>query len=122
MQYKITIPETPTSLNVLLRLHWAARKRIKAMFNRAVWAGVHQSNLPKNFQENPKKVHIDITIYVANSRGRVGDGDNFLKHCLDSLKDNGVICDDDQNWLSWSQPVINRDPGNPRTEVIVREM
>ena len=117
MKYKIIIPDTPCPLNRLLSMCWGARKRVKGRFNRAVWAGVHQSDLPKGFQDVPKKVHVDTTFFWPGTRGRTPDGDNLLKHYFDSLKDNGVIHDDSQKYLSWSQPVIKRDPNNPRIEI-----
>lgn len=120
--YKITIQDVPANLNKLMRMHWGAQDRIKGRFNRAVWAGMHQAKFPKSYQKPPKKVHIDIAIYVGNSRGRTGDPDGFLKHLLDSLKDNGIIHDDDQKWCEWERPVVKRDVKNPRTEIEIREV
>ena len=119
-EYKIKIRDTPCPLNRLLAMHWGARKRIKGRFNRAVWAAVSQAKLPKDWQDPPKKVHIDMTVYWGASRGRLPDPDALIKHTWDCLKDNGVIYDDSQKWLSWSRPIIERDTDNPRTEIIVR--
>jgi len=118
--YEITIWDTPTSLNKLLRMHWAARKRIKERFSLAVFAGVNRSNLPKDFQVSPKKVSLEMTVYFGG-RGRLPDGDNILKDCYDLLTKHGVIHDDSQEWLSWTQPTILRDRENPRTEITIRE-
>lgn len=117
--FKLVIPDTPTSLNKLLSMHWAARKRIKDRFGVAVMIGVANSGIPADFQNPPKKIHIDTIIYVSG-RGRLPDGDNLCKHLFDSLKDNCVIHDDSQEWLSWTQPIIQRDNINPRTEIFVR--
>ena len=113
--YKLIIYDTPTPLNRLLTMHWAARQRVKGRFNRAVFAAVKKSGIPKDFQDIPKKIHCDAEIYVGSSRGRLPDPDAVMKHLWDSLKDNGVIYDDSQKWFSWSQPVIKRDTKNPRT-------
>lgn len=116
LKYKITIADTPTSLNKLLRMHWAARKRIKERFGGAVFIGIMQSQIPNNFQAIPKKIKLKIKIYVGG-RGRLPDGDNLLKHLFDLLVENGVLYDDSQEWLQWTQPEILRDTINPRTVV-----
>lgn len=117
---ELVIFDTPTPLNRLLSMHWAARKRVKGRFNRAVYAAVNNSTLPKEFQAVPKKIHCDTEIYIGSSRGRLLDPDAVMKHLWDSLKDNGVIYDDSQKWFSWSQPVIKRDPKNPRTVLNIK--
>jgi Holliday junction resolvase RusA-like endonuclease len=119
MRYKLVIPDVPTPLNRLMSMHRGARKRLKGRFNRAVWAARCQAGIPRDYQDTPHKVHVDIEIYVSGGRGRLPDPDGQVKHLFDCLKDNGIIYDDSQKWLSWSPPVIKRDRNNPRTEVVV---
>ena len=118
-EYKIVIPDTPVSINRLLKMHWAARGRIKNRFRAAVFLGVAQSDIPNDIQTPPRKVHIDVTIYLGG-RGKLPDPDNMTKHLFDLLQESGVIHDDHQNWLSWTPPKIERDKVCPRTEVFVR--
>ena len=56
----LMIPDIPVSLNKLLRLHWAARKRIKERWDNAVIVALAQAKFPCDFQNPPKKVKIEV--------------------------------------------------------------
>lgn len=107
----IEIPDIPTSLNKLLRMHWAARRRIQNRFNLAVMVGTR--GVPYDFQglTSPRKVSLKITFHVAG-RGRLPDPDNLIKLLFDSLKNNGVIYDDSDKWLNWGKPKVIRGKEN----------
>ena len=112
--YKITIQDTPTSHQTFGKLSAGAVKRLRGRFNRAARRGVFESLLPLGFQGIPKKIQIDVVVYLRSTRNRIGVN---MSQVIRALVDNGVIHDDSQRWFSWSQPVIKRDPNNPRVEI-----
>jgi len=115
----LQILDIPVSLNKLLRMHWAARKRIKNRWGNAVTVALVRAKFPRDFQRPPKKIKLDITIH-HHTRGRLLDVDNTLKFLLDSLKGT-VLYDDSPKWMELGSIKIVKSIEN-MTEIKLEEI
>ena len=89
---RIEIPEVVPSLNRLLRMHWAARRRLLKRWEWAVFAEVYRVGGPLAVRFHGK---VQVRI-CRRSRGML-DQDNLAgsaKFVLDALKVSKVIADD----------------------------
>ena len=94
---KIVIEEVPPSLNVLLRLHWAERRKLQERWDDLIFAGAWRSGWRK---KDPYFKEVSITYQFRNIRKR--DRDNFApKIIMDSLQRNGIIEGDSPEEVSY---------------------
>ena len=113
---RITVPETPPSLNEILRMHYHERHKENER-----WAGLVAMFDNRRKRGEPfKKASVTITYYFGNRVKR--DPDNFAgKFILDSLVKTGVIEDD--SFSNVDLLLVGKvDKDNPRTEILVEEV
>jgi crossover junction endodeoxyribonuclease RusA len=113
---KITLPLPPKALSPNARCHWAAVAKAKKKYRHMamVLAAAQRPDTPWT------KATMRATFYHKISRRR--DGDNYLymlKSALDSLKDAGVIVDDNHKVLTHLPVRFEVDKANPRVEIEV---
>lgn len=91
---KLTIPDVPPSLNKVLRMHWAAKRKLKKHWTEIFYAELFSK--PADFSR--KKRTVKITLHHS----RFYDKDNAygaVKPLVDVLTDHSVIVDDSAEWL-----------------------
>ena len=117
---KLTILTEVPSNNQLLRMHWAARKNLKAVFIREIWAQLIEKARFPVLREKKKK-SVTVTLY---RRGRRYDKPNAYggadKMIVDSLVELGIIWNDSRPWLDLTVQQ-ELDHKNPRTEIEISE-
>lgn len=117
--WTLVIPRTPPSANVLLRYHWSQRAKLIDEWCHDIWALANLAHM-----EPMERATIDCTVYYPTRRTR--DIPNVLlaldKLCADALVRLGYLPDDSPAHLSWSIPVLDTDPVNPRTEVTLKDV
>jgi len=112
-----TIPGPLPSLNKLMRMHWAKRRRLKVDYKRELWmqGGIHDI-----FNVLKRKQAISIIVYQPFRRF---DEDNLVgatKPLVDALRETGFIYRDSPRWLKRKvRQEIDRK--NPRVEITVEE-
>lgn len=85
------------SLNQLLRLHWAARAKLKKQC--ALMWQIHAGALPKPYTTGPWPRKQTLTIIRVG--GKAMDVDNLhgaVKPLVDAIKDRGWLVDDSPTW------------------------
>lgn len=110
---RVTISTAVPSLNVLLRMHWAKRRRLCDDAQREIMA---QHGLPL-----PARRRVARAVRIMSYRRRLLDKDNLIggtKPIVDALKSCGFIWDDSPEWIELyvDQDV---DTKRPRTEIEV---
>lgn len=106
---KVTIPNwRPISLNVLMRMHWAARnKRVRS--DKALIAA-YSSGIPKATGKRMVSLHV-----VLGKGGRQLDADNSFKVLLDGLVFNRLLIDDSPKWVELGNITYSRGKENETT-------
>ena len=97
MSYTITIPDVPPSLNKVLRMHWATKRRLSGRWQSLVWAMIPQRG---NRWEQRKKRMV-LTLHHS----RLYDKDNAYGACkvvVDAMRHCGFIVNDTEEWLDLS--------------------
>ncbi len=90
MTHTLEIPDfLPTSLNVLLALHWSRRNRRKQGDADVIGHYFRESGIPPAIG----KRRVSVKLVLAG-RAKAGDHDNRLKSLLDGLRDCRAIVDD----------------------------
>ncbi len=114
MTFILTIPMTPPSVNVYLRMFWADRERLKDTWHTAVWALANEARW-----EPVEVASIVVTIFFRDSRKR--DLANWIstsdKLIVDGLVRCGILPDDDPAHLKSLDVRIEK--GAPRTEILL---
>lgn len=90
---RLVIPDTPPSLNVLMRLHWRNQQRL-----REKWKLLVRSQLNGNYLKAIVRIRCQITLCHA----KFYDVDNAYGACkvlVDALKDWRLIYDDTKQYL-----------------------
>jgi len=107
---------TPPSANILLRQHWAVRKRLLDEWCYAIWGRANEVHCPRQ-----NVVTISATIYYKENRKRDQDNAEYglKKITQDCLVRMGLIPDDDPSHVSWGKISLETDKGNPRTEITI---
>jgi Holliday junction resolvase RusA-like endonuclease len=117
--YTITIPETPVSINALLRMHWAPRKKLIDRWHYMVWGLCNEARISPT-----KRCEIKAVIYFAQNRKR--DLPNYIasldKLVLDGLVRCGIIIDDDPLHINKFVVEFGVDKEKPRTEVSISSL
>lgn len=103
------IPGPLPSLNALLRMHWAKRKRFKDGYILA---------LPKRRAKAKKKMLVSIAVFLPTRRFDIDNLHGAVKLIIDALRRNNLIYQDSPRWidLNVSQSL---DRFNPRTEIFI---
>ena len=116
---QFTIPTATPSLNVWQRMHWGARKRLKAVF----FEHCHAARVTSGADINTDQpVKVTITRY-SGKRGRpvALDDDNLRGGCkglVDGIVKAGLAVDDSPDWMTVEYVDAGKD-GDGRTEVEV---
>ena len=116
MEYRITIPEIPPSLNEILRWHWTFRSKEKKRWAEMIWYCIKSQKI----QYISGKVKIKAVYYFNTKRNR--DYDNFagaFKFIGDGLK-GIVIEDDNSNIITELSFQFEYSKENPRTEIVIK--
>jgi len=117
--WKLIIPNTPPSNNILLRLHWNARQSLIDEWHKDIYYLVIGSG-KKKFDV----ASLVATIYFTEKRIR--DIPNFMasldKLCFDGLVKAGVLANDDSIHLPEITVRFRIDKENPRTEIIIYDI
>ena len=96
-------------------MHWAQRRRLKAVFVTEIWATlVNTFAFP--IKRKKVKKHVSIILY---RKGRRYDKDNAYGGCklvIDSLRELNLIYQDSKKWLDLEVDQ-ELDHWNPRTEI-----
>jgi len=119
MELVLNIPKVPISLNRVLRLHWAKRRKLQKQWDKQVWACFFHLE-PHLRQQFSGKVEIHLEYHFRSSQVR--DMDNFTpKIILDALKNQHIIRDDSERWCTSDWKIIT---GSDReyTVIIIREI
>lgn len=88
---EIQVPEVAPSLNRLMRMHWAARRKLLKKWEVILWAELYRIGA-HDFRYKGK-----VTVQIMRRSHHMMDADNLhgaAKLILDSLKTAGVIEDD----------------------------
>lgn len=88
---EIQVPEVAPSLNRLMRMHWAARRKLLKKWEVAVWAELYRIGAHR-FHYSGR-----VTVHIMRRSHHMLDADNLhgaAKLILDSLKTARVIEDD----------------------------
>lgn len=106
---------TPSN-NVLIRMHYRKRKKLKEAYMWELLAAMNKQNITPDDTTDRKKLKI------ISYRKRLLDWDNFvggLKLLIDSLVDMNLIYDDSIEYLELQNPEQQIDLKNPRTEIYI---
>lgn len=93
---RLVIPDTPPSLNKVLRMHWATKRKLNQNWVNQVWAASYCCRPFDDLYE--EKAKVKITLHHA----RAYDQDNAYGACktvLDALRRSRLIRDDTAEWL-----------------------
>lgn len=83
----------PPSLNALLRVHWAQRRRLKQECKDLVAAYAKMDGMKP--ATGKRKVSLQLTL---TGRKQAFDADNIWKAVLDALVTAGLLVDDSPKW------------------------
>ena len=118
-EIKITIKSSSRSLNDLLRMHWAVRKKLKDDLAWEVFAELNKVDPGHEVVRTPQKVFMKITSY----RKSFLDKDNFfggLKELIDVIKELRLIYDDSPEYLNLeAEQKIEKKRKEQRTEIFI---
>ena len=120
---KLTLQSIPPSMNMLMRMHWAQRKRLRNQLQwelTAALADLGRKLPPLLYGKTAPKRRVTITAY----RPRRLDPDNSYGGCkvlLDSMRDIGLIRNDSPKWL---ELVVNQhiEKCDCRTEIEIKNI
>lgn len=119
-QVKIVVDEIPPSNNKYMgnsHSHHIYRQ------DKQKWEWLIKANLkPNQIPKEPfEKVAVDITYYFPTKHRR--DPDNYSgKFIMDSLTNNGIICDDSFDEVKELNLSGEYDKDNPRTEIVIKRL
>lgn len=109
----LEIPRATPSMNATHHKHWRVMFRQKQLWKQEVWAARRQLPFDEQQTPPPKRAKVTIERYSARSL----DIDNYvggLKSCIDALKAECLIVDDDAEHL---ELVAIQYRGSPRTVI-----
>jgi hypothetical protein len=111
---EIQVPEVAPSLNHLIRLHWAARRRLLKKWEWIVFAEVYRIGGPAAISFQGK-----LRVRIVRRAHRQLDYDNLVGSCkivLDALKAAKVIPDDSPDHI---QLTCEQEAGRAQTTIQV---
>lgn len=115
MTHTLTIPNyLPQPHNVLVRMHWAKRKKEMDECKALVAAYALAQAIPK--ATGKRRVTVKL---VLGRRNKVRDGDSSFKLILDSCTADGLLIDDGPRWCELMPLVQER--GRERATIIILE-
>lgn len=104
-----TIDEATPSMNVMLRKHWTADRKLKQHWTKLVWVAVHGMK--------PQRPYSKARITITRVSPRVLDTDNCVgsvKHLCDGLRACGIIADDTPEHV---ELIVRQEKGKAATRV-----
>ena len=118
-EINVTIKTLTPSLNKLLRMHWAERKKQKDDLAWEVYAELEKRNPGYEVMLIPQKARLEITSY----RKSFLDKDNFiggLKQLVDVIKELRLIYDDSPEYITLkAEQRIEKKRKKQRTEISI---
>ena len=120
---KLTLKSIPPSMNMLMRMHWAQRKRLRSQLQWELTAALAETGRklpPLLYGKTAPKRRVTITTF----RPRRLDPDNAAGGCkvlLDAMRDIGFIRNDSPRWL---ELVVNQhiEKCDCRTEIHIEDL
>lgn len=112
----VILPIVTPSPNVLLRMHWTERRKIKNDY--MTWLAMANANDDKYKAKWKEKRKIQIISY----RKRLLDPDNLVgsfKLLIDAVQETGLIFDDSPEYLILLPSEQEIDRENQRTEITI---
>ena len=117
MSDTIKIPSKIESRNVIDRLHWAAKSRLRKVYQLFIRQEMSHYRLKK--AEPGEKFILELTTF---RKRRIGDHDNLVggaKQMIDALVHEGFIWDDDTKFIG--KPSIAQMKSKEECTIIRRE-
>lgn len=111
---EIQVPEVVPSLNRLMRLHWAARRRLLKKWEWIVFAEVYRVGGPLAIKYEGR-----MRVRITRRSGKLLDQDNLVgsaKIVLDALKNSRLIADDSPLHI---ELICDQETGRPMTKIQV---
>lgn len=120
---RLEIPEVPPSANVLMRLHWAKRRRLIQSWQALIVYGddspLAQREWALHVGKNRPKVKVTITRYSPRLIDQANCWLPYDKLVLDNLVKLGLMIDDSPKWMECE---IKQEKSKERKTVVeVRE-
>lgn len=115
---ELCIPEATPSLNTTNRLHWTARRRLRAHWRRLVWVALVTAGGAQWSRVAPSYALVRIERFGK----RVLDRDNLYGGCktlIDALKDFHLILDDSPDHIHLD--VVGLIHRTPSTRIRITE-
>ena len=120
---KLTLQSLPPSTNMLERMHWAVKRRLRSQLQwelTAALADMGRKLPPLLYGKTAPKRRVTITTF----RPRRLDPDNAVGGCkvlLDAMRDIGLIRNDSPKWL---ELIVNQhiEKCECRTEIYIEDL
>jgi len=117
---KFIIKTKVPSNNSLLRMHWAERKRLKAVFMREIWIWVQlveNERIP--ILREKKKKSVRIILYRKHRRFDKDNAYGGCKMVVDAIRELGLIYNDSPKWLDLT--VSQELSKTPETHIMIED-
>ena len=118
---KLILTQLTPSNNVLIRMHYRARKRLKESYMWELLAAMNENGINQvNVVPGDRK-----KLMIISYRKKLLDPDNLtggLKVLIDSLVDMRLIHDDSPKYLEMQEPGQRIDLKNSRTEIYISDV
>ena len=111
---EIQVPEIVPSMNVLLRTHWAARRRMLKKWEWILYVEAYRLRGPTGFKFDGK-----VRVRIIRRAHRMLDTDNLVGSCkiiLDAMKTVGLIPDDSPDHIALT---CEQEAGKAQTTIQV---
>jgi hypothetical protein len=120
---KLTLKSIPPSMNQVMRMHWAERRRLRSTLQWELTAALADGGMklpPLLYGKTAPRRRVIVHVY----RPRRLDSDNAYGGCkvlLDAMRDIGLIRNDSPKWLEF---VVNQciEKCDCRTEIFIEDM
>lgn len=120
---RLAIPSLPTSTNMLERMHWADKRKMRRNFAWELTVALIEvgRTIRPDQPSKPGRRRVAITTY----RPRRLDPDNAqggLKPLIDAMQDIGLLRNDSSRWLDLLPVIQKIEKYDCRTEILVENI
>lgn len=112
--WRAVVEDAPPSANVLMRMHWAARKRLIGRWYLELY-GAFQFDLPTRAKQ---KRNVRVVVTTIHERDYANLWLGVDKLIFDNLKKLGWLVDDSPKWM---MPEVVGRVGKPQTEIEISQ-